>query len=251
MGVGKLLAEKIALVTGASRGIGRACALKLGACGAKVIVNYQGNAQAAEETLTLLTEAGGTGEVFKADVASAEQVDGMVKYIIERYGRLDILINNAGITRDGLLLRMKDEDWEQVISTNLTGAFYCTRTAARPMMKQRSGKIINISSVVGLSGNAGQVNYAAAKAGIIGVTKSAAKELSSRGITVNAVAPGLIQTDMTAKLSEDVKTELASRIPLGRLGSPEDIANLVLFLAGPFSDYITGQVIAVDGGMTM
>jgi 3-oxoacyl-[acyl-carrier protein] reductase len=251
MGVDKLLAEKIALVTGASRGIGRACALKLGACGAKVIVNYQGNAQAAEETLTLLTEAGGAGEIFKADVASAEQVDGMVKYIIERYGRLDILVNNAGITRDGLLLRMKDEDWEQVISTNLTGAFHCTRAAARPMMKQRSGTIINISSVVGISGNAGQVNYAAAKAGLIGVTKSAAKELSSRGITVNAVAPGFIQTDMTAKLSADVKAEMSARIPLGRLGSPEDIADLVLFLAGPSAGYITGQVIAVDGGMTM
>lgn len=251
MGVDKILASKVALVTGASRGIGRAGALILGAAGAQIIINYQGNTQAAQETLSLLQEAGGAGEIMQADVASAGQVDDMVKYIMERFGRLDILINNAGITRDGLMLRMKDEDWEQVISTNLTGAFYCTRAAARPMMKQRSGRIVNISSVVGLSGNAGQVNYASAKAGIIGLTKASAKELSSRGITVNAIAPGFIQTDMTDRLSDEVKAELSSRIPLGRLGSPADIANLVLFLAGPYSEYITGQVIAVDGGMTM
>ncbi|PKM89286.1 MAG: beta-ketoacyl-ACP reductase [Firmicutes bacterium HGW-Firmicutes-12] len=245
------LENQVALVTGASRGIGRQAALKLAGEGAKVIINYQGNDEAAKETLDLVCEMGGSGELAKADVTSSEQVEELIKKIMDRYGKIDILINNAGITRDGLLMRMKDEDWEKVISTNLTGVFNCTRAVVRPMMKQRSGRIINISSVVGISGNAGQVNYSAAKAGIIGLTKSTAKELASRGIMVNAIAPGFIRTDMTDKLTEEVKAEITSRIPVGRLGNPDDIANLILFLAGPYSDYITGQVIAVDGGMTM
>lgn len=245
------LENKVALVTGASRGIGRAAVLQLAGQGAKVIINYQGNDDAAQQTLKLVQEIGGQGELAKADVTSSEKVEVLVKNIIDKYGRIDILVNNAGITRDTLLMRMKDEDWEQVILTNLTGVFNCTRAVVRPMMKQRSGKIINISSVVGISGNAGQANYAAAKAGIIGLTKSTAKELASRGIMVNAIAPGFIKTEMTDKLSDEVKAEIANRIPVGRLGKPEDIANLVLFLAGPLSDYITGQVIAVDGGMTM
>lgn len=247
----KSLENKVALVTGASRGIGRAAVLQLAGQGAKVIINYQGNEDAAQQTLKMVQEIGGQGELAKADVTSSEKVEVLVKDILDKYGKIDILVNNAGITRDTLLMRMKDEDWEQVIRTNLTGVFNCTRAVVRPMMKQRSGKIINISSVVGISGNAGQANYSAAKAGIIGLTKSTAKELASRGIMVNAIAPGFIKTEMTDKLSDEVKTEIANRIPVGRLGKPEDIANLVLFLAGPLSDYITGQVIAVDGGMTM
>jgi 3-oxoacyl-[acyl-carrier protein] reductase len=247
----KSLVDMVALVTGASRGIGRSAVLKLAGAGAKVIINYQGNEEAAQETLRLVNEIGGSGKLVKADVTNSEQVDALIKNTMDSYGRIDILVNNAGITRDGLLMRMKDEDWEKVINTNLTGVFNCTRAVVRPMMKQRSGKIINISSVVGINGNLGQVNYSAAKAGIIGLTKSTAKELASRGIMVNAIAPGFIRTDMTDKLTEDAKTEIASRIPLGRLGNPDDIANLITFLAGPYSDYITGQVIAVDGGMSM
>jgi 3-oxoacyl-[acyl-carrier protein] reductase len=247
----KSLVDMVALVTGASRGIGRSAVLKLAGAGAKVIINYQGNEEAAQETLRLVNEIGGSGKLIKADVTNSEQVDALIKNTMDSYGRIDILVNNAGITRDGLLMRMKDEDWEKVINTNLTGVFNCTRAVVRPMMKQRSGKIINISSVVGINGNTGQVNYSAAKAGIIGLTKSTAKELASRGIMVNAIAPGFIRTDMTDKLTEDAKTEIASRIPLGRLGNPDDIANLITFLAGPYSDYITGQVIAVDGGMSM
>lgn len=247
----KILENKVALVTGASRGIGRAAVLKLAGEGARVIINYQGNDEAAQQTLALVQEIGGQGKLAKADVTSSQKVEELVKGIIDKYGKIDILVNNAGITRDTLLMRMKDEDWEKVISTNLTGVFNCTRAVVRPMMKQRSGKIINISSVVGISGNAGQANYAAAKAGIIGLTKSTAKELATRGIMVNAIAPGFIKTEMTDKLSEEVKTEIASRIPVGRLGNPDDVANLVLFLSGSSSDYITGQIIAVDGGMTM
>lgn len=246
-----MLKEQVALVTGASRGIGRAIALKLAESGAKVAINYQGNEQAALNTLAEIEKRGGQGIVVQASVSSAEQVEQMVEKVIKEYGKIDILVNNAGITRDGLLMRMKEEDWQEVIQTNLTGVFHCAKAVSRSMMKQRSGKIINISSVVGLTGNAGQANYAAAKAGVIGLTKSLAKELASRDIMVNAIAPGYIVTDMTDKLADNIKDELRMRIPLGRLGQVEDVANLVTFLAGPGSDYITGQVFAVDGGMTM
>ncbi len=245
------LQEKVALVTGGSRGIGRAIALSLAEAGAKVIINYQGNEQAALETLNQIKEIGGVGEIYKADVSSAEEVNSMIKNIIDKYQSLDILVNNAGITRDTLIMRMKDEEWHQVIDTNLTGVFNCVRAVTRPMMKQRFGKIVNISSVVGINGNAGQINYSAAKAGVIGITKSAAKELASRGIMVNAVAPGYISTDMTENLGEKVTENIVSHIPLGRVGTPQDVAKMVLFLAGPNADYITGQVISVDGGMAM
>jgi len=247
----KPLAGKIALVTGASRGIGRAIAAVLGEAGATVVLNYQGNDEAAAAAREQVARTGAEAMVYKANVAVIDDVEKMVKEITARYGTVDILVNNAGITRDGLLMRMKDEDWSKVIETNLTGMFNCVRAVARTMMKQRSGRIINISSVVGISGNAGQINYAAAKAGVIGLTKSAAKELGSRGILVNAVAPGYIATDMTDKLGAEVKDNLVSRIPLGRLGQPEDVARVVGFLAGPGAGYLTGQVIAVDGGMVM
>lgn len=245
------LNNQVALVTGASRGIGRAIAVTLAKAGAKVILNYQGNEKAALETLEMVREAGAEGIIYKTNVADVSQVEKMFKDTLEQYGRLDILVNNAGITRDGLLMRMKEEDWNQVIQTNLTGAFNCIKAASKPMMKQRRGKIINISSVIGIIGNGGQANYAAAKAGLIGLTKSVAKELATRGIMVNAVAPGYIETDMTEQIGEEVKGQLLTRIPSGRLGNPVDVANLVLFLAGQGSDYITGQVISVDGGMVM
>ena len=246
-----MLAEQVALITGASRGIGRAIALALAREGAIVYINYKSNRAAAEEVKRQITERGGRADCLQADVSSAGEVDALVQQILEREGRIDILVNNAGINRDNLIIRMKDEEWHQVIETNLNSAYYCLRAVARPMMKQRRGKVINISSVVGLHGNVGQINYAAAKAGIIGLTKSAAKELSSRGIMVNAIAPGYIVTDMTERLSSEIKEQVAAQIPLGRLGKPEDIANLAVFLAGSGSDYLTGQVIAVDGGMFM
>lgn len=245
------LEEKVALVTGGSRGIGRSIVLALAKAGAKVVINYQGNQEAARGTLDQVTAQGGTGFIYKADVSSSKEADDMIKEVTNKYGRIDILVNNAGITRDNLILRMKDEEWDKVIETNLTGVFNCVRAVSKPMMKQRYGKIINISSVVGLSGNAGQVNYASAKAGIIGLTKSVARELASRGIMVNAIAPGYIVTDMTDQITDTMKQQLNSRIPIGRLGNPEDVANLALFLAGQGSDYITGQVISVDGGMNM
>jgi len=246
-----MLSERIALVTGASRGIGRAIAIALATEGARVIINYKGNEKAAQEVEELISQKGARAQLMPADVSSSEQVQEMMERILKEYGRLDILVNNAGINRDTLLMRMKDEDWSQVIQTNLTSAFYCMKATVRTMMKQRYGKIINIASVVGLHGNAGQVNYAAAKAGIIGLTKSAAKELASRGITVNAVAPGFIETDMTGRLPFEVQEKIITGIPLSRLGKPEDVAKLVLFLAGPGADYLTGQVISVDGGMSM
>lgn len=242
---------KVALITGASRGIGRAVAIKLAGAGARVIVNYAGNLAAAQEVEQTIRAAGGEAVIMQGDVADAAVVEAMVKQITDNFGRIDILVNNAGITRDTLLMRMKEEDWDAVINTNLKGVFHCTKAVSRVMMKQKSGKIINMSSVVGVTGNAGQANYAAAKAGVIGFTKSMAKELASRGITVNAVAPGFIATDMTAVLSEQVKTDLIARIPLGRLGTTEDISAAVLFLVSEAANYITGQTLNVDGGMVM
>ncbi|HWR07060.1 3-oxoacyl-[acyl-carrier-protein] reductase [Sporomusa sp.] len=241
----------VAIVTGASRGIGRAIAIALANVGAKVVINYAGNAEAAEEVRKAITDKGGDAITIQADVANAEAVETLVKKTIEAYGKIDVLVNNAGITRDGLLMRMKDEDWDAVMNTNLKGVFYCTKAVSKFMMKQRSGKIINMTSVVGVMGNAGQANYAAAKAGVIGFTKSMAKELASRGITVNAIAPGFIATDMTHGLSEQVKVDLATKIPLNRLGTAEDVAAAAVFLATESANYITGQTLNVDGGMVM
>lgn len=245
------LDSKVALVTGASRGIGRAVAVALAKAGAKVVINYAGNIKAAQEVLTEIQSAGGEAIIIQADVASLEAVEQMTKHVMDTYGRIDILVNNAGITRDALLMRMKEADWDDVMNTNLKGIFNCTKVVSRIMMKQRAGRIINMSSVVGITGNIGQANYAAAKAGVIGFTKACAKEFAARNINVNAVAPGFIATDMTAVLSDDVKNEMAGKIPLGRLGRPEDVSSLVVFLASDAATYITGQTINVDGGMVM
>lgn len=243
------LQEKVAIVTGASRGIGRAIARELAKFGASVVVNYASSSQAADELVSEITQAGGSAIALAADVSKEEQVDALINAAIEKFNRLDILVNNAGITRDTLLLRMKPEDWQAVIDLNLTGVFLCTRAASKIMLKQRSGRIINITSVAGLMGNPGQANYSAAKAGVIGFTKTVAKELASRGITVNAVAPGFIATDMTSNLDAE---GILKYIPLGRYGQPEDIAGMVRFLAAdPAAGYITGQVFNVDGGMVM
>lgn len=246
-----LLDDKVAIVTGASRGIGRAVALELAKAGAKVVINYAGNAAAAESVRDIIVEGGGQAIVVQADVSDASSVDNLAKKTIEAFGHIDILVNNAGITRDSLLMRMKEADWDDVMNTNLKGIFNCTKAISKIMMKQRSGRIVNMTSVVGLMGNAGQSNYAAAKAGVIGFTKSMAKELAPRGITVNAIAPGFIATDMTAILSDAVKTDLVQKIPLGRLGEPEDVAKAVLFLVSGSTNYITGQTLNVDGGMVM
>ncbi len=246
-----LLEGKTALVTGASRGIGRAIAETLAAQGAKVAINYAGNVKAAEEAKAAIEAAGGEAILVKADVSDPAAVQEMISTVTEAFGQIDILVNNAGITRDGLLMRMKDEDWDAVISTNLKGVYNCTKAVTKLMMKKRYGRIVNMTSVVGITGNAGQTNYSAAKAGVIGFSKSAAKELSSRGITVNMVAPGFIDTDMTAVLPEKVKEEMAAGIPLGRIGKAQDVANAVLFLVSDQASYITGQVVNVDGGMVM
>ncbi|MBP1156048.1 MULTISPECIES: 3-oxoacyl-[acyl-carrier-protein] reductase [unclassified Paenibacillus] len=246
-----MLTGKVALVTGASRGIGRAIALSLADAGADVAVNYAGSEAAAAETVQQIESMGRKAIKVKANVGSVQEVEDMFKHVLETFGRIDILINNAGITRDNLIMRMKEEEFDQVIETNLKGVFNCLKAASRPMMKQRFGRIINISSVVGALGNAGQTNYVAAKAGVIGMTKSAAKELASRGITVNCVAPGFIETDMTDKLSGEMREQLLKQIPLARLGQPEDIAKAVRFLASEDSSYMTGQTIHVDGGMYM
>ena len=246
-----LLTDKTAVVTGGSRGIGRAIAVALAAEGAKVAVIYAGNAAAAEETLSLIKEQGGEAVAMQCDVADDAAVSDMINAVKEQFGSVDILVNNAGITRDGLLMRMKEGDWQAVLDTNLTGVFHCTKAVTKLMMKQRSGAIINITSVVGQTGNAGQANYAAAKAGMIGFTKSVAKELASRGIRVNAVAPGIIDTDMTAVLSDAVKEDMLKSIPLGRVAQPEEVAKAVVFLASDNASYITGQVLNVDGGMVM
>ncbi|HEU4322518.1 MAG TPA: 3-oxoacyl-[acyl-carrier-protein] reductase [Roseiflexaceae bacterium] len=244
------LKERVALVTGGSRGIGRAIAQALGAAGATVIVNYKSNAAAAEEVAGAINAADGRAQAVQADVSDATDVERLFKSIQAEHGRLDILVNNAGITRDTLLLRMKEEDFDAVLDTNLRGVFLCTKAALRPMMK-RGGRIINITSVVGLMGNPGQANYAAAKAGLIGFTKSIAREMASRNITVNAVAPGYVETELTDTLGEQVRAAVLENIPLGRFGQPQDVANLVCFLASDAAAYITGQTITVDGGMVM
>ncbi|MFD0711236.1 3-oxoacyl-[acyl-carrier-protein] reductase [Paenibacillus sp. GCM10027626] len=245
------LTGKTALVTGASRGIGRAIALALAEAGADVAVNYAGSEAAAVETAKAIEAMGRRALILQANVGKADQFDSMVKQVVDTFGSIDILVNNAGITRDNLLMRMKEEEFDEVIETNLKGVFNGIKAVTRPMMKQRSGRIINISSIVGAVGNPGQANYVAAKAGVIGLTKSAAKELATRGITVNCVAPGFIETDMTDKLSEETRAKLLEGIPLVRLGSPEDIAHAVRFLASDAAAYMTGQTVHVDGGMYM
>ena len=244
-----VLNDSVAIVTGSGRGIGRAIALELAEAGAKVVVNYSGRVDKAEETVKLIREAGGECLAVQADVSQTADVDRLIKTTLDHFGKIDILVNNAGITRDSLLLRMKEADWDAVLATNLKGVFLCTKAVSKGMLKQRSGVIVNISSVVGLSGNAGQANYAAAKAGIIGFSKSIAKEFAARGIRVNAVAPGYISTDMTETLAEGMQTEVLRAIPLGRLGKPEDVAKVVRFLVSPEASYITGQTLCVDGGM--
>ncbi|MEQ9553912.1 MAG: 3-oxoacyl-[acyl-carrier-protein] reductase [Coleofasciculus sp. G3-WIS-01] len=243
------LSDRVAIITGASRGIGRAVALALAAEGAKVVVNYASSSGAANEVVAAITEAGGDAIALQADVSKLEDVETLVKETKDKFGRLDILVNNAGITRDTLLMRMKPDDWQAVIDLNLTGVFFCTRAASKIMLKQKSGRIINIASVAGQMGNPGQANYSAAKAGVIGFTKTVAKELAPRGITVNAVAPGFIETDMTKEIKSE---DIIKYIPLGRYGKPEEIAGMVRFLAAdPAAAYITGQVFNVDGGMVM
>jgi len=244
------LTGQVALVTGASRGLGKAIATALAAQGASIAAVARSE-EALKDTLEAVRAAGGTAEPFPVDVADSAAVDAVVEKVSARFGRIDLLVNNAGVTRDGLLARMKSEDWDTVINTNLKGAFNFTRQVGRIMVKQRSGRIVNISSVIGLMGNAGQANYAASKAGLIGFSKSVAKEFASRGITCNVVCPGFIETDMTKGLSEELKKKLLERIPLQRLGQPDDVAGVVEFLCSPAASYITGQILTVDGGMVM
>lgn len=246
-----MLKDKIALITGAGGGIGRAIALKMASLNAKVIINYRKSEKEALELLKEIEKKGGKAFTIKGDVSDFEACKEMISALKDEFGRIDILVNNAGITRDNLIMRMKEEDFDKVISTNLKGTFNCIRHVTPLMVKERYGRIINVSSVVGVTGNAGQANYAASKAGILGLTKSAARELASRGITVNAVAPGFINTNMTEILNSKVKENILNSIPLKRIGEPEDVANLIAFLSSQDASYITGQVINVDGGMVM
>ena len=246
-----MLEGKIALVTGAAKGIGRANALALAADGATVVVNYNGSKERAEQVVEEIKALGADGMAYQCNVADTAATADMVKEVIKTYGKLDILVNNAGITRDNLIMKMSEEDFDAVIDANLKGCFNTIKAVSRQMLKQRAGRIINITSVSGILGNAGQANYAASKAGIIGLTKTMARELASRGITVNAVAPGFVDTDMTQVLPENVKEAATAQIPLGRFGKPEDIANMVAYLASEKASYITGQIISVDGGMAI
>lgn len=246
-----MLENKVALVTGAGRGIGRAIAIALAKEGAEVVVNYNGSEERAKEVKQTIEENGGKASIYKCNVSDFEACEAMIKDIVKEHGRLDILVNNAGITKDGLIMKMKEEDFDSVLNVNLKGTFNTIRHSARQMLRQKSGKIINISSVSGILGNAGQANYAASKAGVIGLTKTMARELGSRGIAVNAIAPGFVDTEMTGVLSEEIRENACRQIILGRFGKPEDIANVAVFLASDKADYITGQVISVDGGMNV
>lgn len=245
------LKDKVAIITGASRGIGKATALAMAKEGAIVVINYQGNEEVAQAALDEVHALGGEGIIYRCDVAKAEDVTAMVKAVHGQFGHIDILVNNAGITRDNLLMRMKEEDWDAVLNTNLKGTFLLTKEVSRIMMKQRSGRVINIASVSGVLGNIGQANYSASKAGVIGFTKTCARELAARGILVNAIAPGFVETAMTEVLPDAVKEGVKTQVPLGRMGRSEEIAHAVVFLAGDGASYITGQVIHVDGGMAM
>lgn len=246
-----MLKEKVAIVTGASRGIGKAIAMELANQGATVIINYNGSEDRAKEVLTSIETNGGKGMVYRCNVSDYSECEAFFANVLKEYGRVDILVNNAGITRDGLLMRMTEEDFDQVLDTNLKGTFHCMKFVNRPMLKQRAGRIINISSVSGVLGNAGQANYSASKAGVIGLTKSVAREVASRGITVNAIAPGFIETEMTEVLSEAVKSSAVQQIPLGKFGQAADVADMVAYLASDKAGYITGQVIHIDGGMAI
>lgn len=246
-----MLSGKIALVTGASRGIGRQTAITLASYGATVIVNYNGSKEKAEEVVKEIQSNGGNATVYGCNVSDYAAVENMMKELVSEYGRIDILVNNAGITKDGLLMKMSEEDYDAVLDINLKGTFNCIKHISRQMLKQKSGRIINLSSVVGVYGNAGQVNYSASKAGVIGITKSVAKEIGSRGVTVNAVAPGFIITEMTDAMPEDAKKQVADRIAMKKLGETKDVAELVAFLASDKASYITGQIICVDGGMSI
>ena len=245
------LAGKTAIITGASRGIGAEIARKFAADGAKVVVNYSGSQEKAEAVVADIQANGGEAIAVKANVSDSKSVKAMVDETMKTFGSVDILVNNAGITRDNLMMRMKDDEWDDVINTNLKGVFVCTKAVTRQMMKQRAGRIVNIASIVGVMGNAGQANYVASKAGVIGLTKTTARELASRGITANAVAPGFITTDMTDQLNEEVQKAMLGQIPLGRFGAPEDVAKAALFLASDDASYMTGQTLHLDGGMVM
>lgn len=245
------LEGRVAVVTGGGRGIGRAIAQRLGAEGAKVAVTYRSNDQAARETARLVRKAGGECEIFKGDVSEAGDVKRVFDGVAEAFGAVEVLINNAGTTRDNIMLRMKEEEFDEVLDTNLKGAYNCTRAVLRGMVRNRWGRIVNVSSVVGLAGNAGQANYAASKAGLLGFTKSVAREVAERGITVNAVAPGYVDTELTGTLSDSVKEQILGQVPTGRFGEPEEIAEVIVFFTGEGAGYVTGQTIAVDGGMIM
>lgn len=246
-----VLKDKVAVITGGSRGIGRAICLRLAKSGASVVINFTKDSEKAQNVADEIKESGGAGLIFQADVSDIQQAGNLIEFAIQKFGKIDILVNNAGITSDNLLIRMKEEEWDKVISTNLKGVFNCTQPAIKYMIKQRNGVVVNISSVIGVTGNAGQSNYAASKAGVIGFTKSAAREVASRGIRLNVVAPGFIETDMTESLSTEFKDSIIEKIPLKKFGEADSVAALVEFLASEEADYITGQVINIDGGMVM